>query len=1270
MSTLVVAGARAGAQALTQGLGQALVSTASQTALSFANSAISHIFDTRVFEGPRLQSFQLMSSRDGTAMPRGYGRVRVAGQVIWASRLKEVVTQTRQGKGGPSVRDYSYTISFAIGLCEGEIQSVDRLWVNGQILQTAGLTLRVYTGSTTQRPDPIITAIDGDGPAYRGTAYVVFEDFPLDDYGARLPQINAEVTRVPPSTSNAPRLETLVTGVHLLPSSGEFSYATDIVEDLSNPGAARPVNMNNISGQSDILQALDQLETALPSCRNVSIVVSWFGNDLRAGECKLHPGVETQTRLLSDVNWKVSTITRESAYLVSTDAEGRPLYGGTPSDSSIMQAISALKQRGYKVMIYPFILMDITSGNGLPDPYGGAEQARFPWRGRITCYPAAGQPNTADKTAAAAAQIAAFFGSALPSEFGRDSHGDISYSGDDFGLRRFILHYAKLAQIAGGVDRFVISSEMVGLTTVRGSAGDYPAVSQLRSLLADVRSLLPNAKLSYAADWSEYFGHHPQDGSNDLNFHLDPLWADDNIDGVGIDAYFPLSDWRDGAHLDADSAANIYDLEYLKSNLRGGEGFDFHYASRADRDAQIRTTITDGTYEKPWVYRYKALFEWWSNPHINRQGGVETTPSPWVPKSKPFWLTEIGCPAVNHGANQPNVFYDPKSAESALPYYASAARDDLIQRRYIEAFISFYTDENNPESEIYDGRMVETDATFVWCWDARPYPDFPAREDVWSDGPNWQLGHWLTGRTGLVLVADVVNDLALNSGISYVDVSDISGVLEGYLIDRPMSARAALAPLSMIYGFDMVETAFGLSFKSQAGDADVSLMNDDIVLSAGNQPAITRLKDDPEGRLRDVRLHYVDGARDHQTASIFARDLRAETQRILDAQVPIVMDEGFARFSADRLLWRSSALDQSVEFSLSPMRLDLQVGDKITVPEQSGIWQISRMEKPGSTGGPARITARASQDAAQENPRVALSSPMAPQAIAWIPKPEIVMLDVPNLGEDSSRLGPLVGAAQLPFSRTDITSVNQTLTALRPVFSGALLAPLAPGPIGRFDRANAVEFEMLGAELASVDDAVLLSGANLFAVETDLGWEILQAGEIELIGVNRYRASRLLRGQFGSDADVSPVKSGARIIGLGQGLSPIAATVDIGDNISLSALAGGRESQLEDQPYWARHLRPLSPVHGRVNIQEAGRRLSWIRRTRFGGDSWTGLDVLLGEDMALFRVELFQNAELIDTLETDETELLVTQDSADMARISQGSTAYGFGPVLEVSLTL
>ena len=315
--------------------------------------------------------------------------------------------------------------------------------------------------------------------------------------------------------------------------------------------------------------------------------------------------------------------------------------------------------------------------NALVDPYtGAASQPAYPWRGRITVAPAPQQPGSPDKTAAAATQLDAFVGTAQVSDFA--IVGDsVVYSGPaERSYRRFILHYAHLAAAAGGVDALLIGSEMRGLTQVRDSASHYPFVDALADLAAEVKAVLgPAAKVTYAADWSEYFGHQPADGSGDAHFHLDPLWSSPDIDAVGIDVYWPLADWRDGfSHADrAAGALSTYDLAYLRPNIAGGEGYDWYYASDTDRDGQVRTPITDGAYAKPWMFRFKDIKSWWLEEHFDRLGGVQSpTPTGWVPQSKPIWFTELGCPAVDKGANQPNVFVDPKSSESDLPHYSKA----------------------------------------------------------------------------------------------------------------------------------------------------------------------------------------------------------------------------------------------------------------------------------------------------------------------------------------------------------------------------------------------------------------------------------------------------------------------------------------------------------------------------------------------------------------------------------------------------------------------
>lgn len=569
----------------------------------------------------------------------------------------------------------------------------------------------------------------------------MIDRFDIGGYGNRIPQFQFEVIRP------VGELNRKIRAISLIPGAIEYGLSASLVTRQHRPGEQQAVNRNVLFAGTDIAASLDELQMTCPNLRHVALIVTWFGDDLRAGHCRIRPAVTGPDGGGLSSSWVVSGVSRSAAPVV-TMHDGGAAYGGTPSDQSVLSAIAELKARGIAVTLYPFIMMDIADGNALPDPYGGASQPSYPWRGRITADPAPQMPGTAGKTASARAQVSAFCGAASPAHF-KASGNTLAFSGaaGDWGFRRLILHYAHLAVKAGGVDAFVIGSEMRGLTTLRDDNDAFPFVDELCALATDARAVLgPQTRMTYAADWSEYFGHHPQDGSGDVYFHLDDLWAHPAINAVGIDNYMPLSDWRDGDYGggNPDGCAAPYDAQGLARAIAGGEGFDWYYASPAARVQRQRSPITDGAYDKPWTYRYKDIVSWWSNAHHNRAGGLEAaTPTAWVPQGKPIWFTELGCPATDKGPNQPNVFPDPKSAENASPYFSNAGRSDSAQRRFLEAHLGYwdasepaFEDSRNPVSSVYHGRMLDITRIYPWAWDARPFPAFPLRSDLWSDGAN------------------------------------------------------------------------------------------------------------------------------------------------------------------------------------------------------------------------------------------------------------------------------------------------------------------------------------------------------------------------------------------------------------------------------------------------------------------------------------------------------------------------------------------------------
>jgi uncharacterized protein (TIGR02217 family) len=622
-----------------------------------------------------------------------------------------------------------------------------------------------------------------------------------------------------------------VTGVHLLPSTGEFAYDTisAVGFQRGSSGLDNATVLNFFSSSAgaptDYTNAITQFQAEHPECTTVSLVIAWFFNSEDASSCNIYPSTnfilgefeQWEGGAFAPVNWKVSGLTEQEfpglIPLPSLPGSTSFVYGGTPSDPSVVRCIRDLKSRGFNVVFYPFLL---GTGSG------------FPWRGRIT--------SPGDLTQTATNDVASFMGSAAVGDFVRDSINlTVDYAGAagpfDWTFRRMILHYANLCVVAGGVGLFVIGSELRGLETLRGptwtKAGtvdglgnaiwDYPMVAQLNALANDVRSTFDNARLAknlsslenlitYSADWSSWMGWQHA-GANGQWPHLDQLWANPNIDFVSFDNYMPLTDWTTGSGgLDAanwnepqfsgtwppgptqlsgsglSGPPTIYSTPYLKSNIEGGQYFDWFYNDgnnlgrgldpsgtdlqvslpEGDRLAQARNPY----FPNQEILANKQLRWWWNNTHQavydsgDGQGFAPHGPkTEWYPNAKSIITLEYGFAACDRSTNQPNVFFDPKSTESFTAYWSIwdpanelgylPRRDDTIQALALQAVYEYWNVDGNNES-VGGLPMLNWNFCCVWNTDARPFPTFPILNSAWGDAGNWQQGLWI-GTTRAVL---------------------------------------------------------------------------------------------------------------------------------------------------------------------------------------------------------------------------------------------------------------------------------------------------------------------------------------------------------------------------------------------------------------------------------------------------------------------------------------------------------------------------------------
>ena len=1242
-------------------------------------------------EGPRLQEITVMQSTEGAVVGQLYGIMRVGGNLIWSSRFKETKTTESEevgGKGGGGQKvettTYTYSCSFAVAFGEGNNRvQLGRLWMDGKEVDLSVVESTFYQGTETQSPDSVIQGIEGVGstPAFRGTCYIVFENFELTDYSNRIPQVTAEII-APIETNDPDDISNIGRSFCLIPGSGEFVYGTDVYtlqtasssvmdnffsgdsftsqagDTIALPSrsgyniSASYMNMHNQQGESDFVRSMTQLELFQPNLDAILLVVGWFGDDLRIGECELKPYVEYKNRdgVVTPREWNVAGRTRSDADIpeVGRDSDGNPIYGGTPSDDVVIEAIRWLKARGRRVIFYPFIFMHIEEGNTLPDPYSdnaaSTGQPIFPWRGRITCSPAAGYVGTVDQTAAAATQVDTFFTRS-------------------WGFNNMVEHYAQLCDDAGGVDGFLIGTEMVEMNRVRSSASNYPSIAHLKTLAATVSATLGSGtKVSYAADWSEYHSHRPSDGTGDVYYPLDELWADSNIDFVGIDNYLPLSDWRDGSsHLDYDADNGVvtpHNIDYLKSNIEGGEYYDWFYTSQADRDNQVRTPITDGAYNKPWVFRQKDIRNWWNNTHYSRPGGVESaSATSWVAGSKPIWFTEFGCPCVDKGTNQPNVFYDPKSSESFFPYYSTGLQDEYISRVYAEAMLTYWRDNSPPG-------MLDVDNMFIWTWDARPFPDYPNRLDVWSDGALHRYGHWMTGRIAYPALPRLVESLCELVGVTDYDTERLNGtqgLVKGYYIDRVTAVRDIIASLMTGFQFDAFESEGKIKFALKATTSLTALSSDDFVSTESDVTGFTVTRAQDTELPKRVIVDFIDADNDYELSSLDAKRHQTTNVETSSIQLPQSLAPSYVRGLADSILHQAWVARERGVVNLPPSMFKLDPGDGITFP-------IGENGKVGQ-GRIQSIENGEFREVSFNGFDLSLYQlPVYPQqvkssVVTRVPGfPELIVLDIPLYsGDEPSHWSPRLATYASPWPGTvtvyrdeDPDASNEDWVLGRGLnlenVMGTLVNDVGTGKTGAWLRNQTITVNLLGGTLPSADsDIRVLNGANVCAMQNDQGhWEIFQYKTATLNSDGHYVLSNLIRGQLGTEwvMNESTFSTGNAFVLLENQFSINPATAPY---LPLTAGDRGAEHNLrfgsayksvdDDTAYLetsftheAMAQKPYAPAQLKakwrlsVNNDIA---LSWFRRTRFDGDPWELASVPLNEEAEEYELEILNGLTVV-----------------------------------------
>ena len=515
-------------------------------------------------------------------------------------------------------------------------------------------------------------------------------------------------------------------------------------------------------------------------------------------------------------------------------------------------------------------------------------------------------------------------------------------------------------------------------------------------------------------------------------------------------------------------------------------------------------------------------------------------------------------------------------------------------------------------------------------------------------------------------------------------------MIDGYVVDRPMSARAALEPLARAFAFELMERGGGLSLRPRGGRTVATLTDEDFVTGPDDPaPHFTRSS---EGDLpRAVTIGFIDGAADYRRATSASRRLAGQARAEAGLDIAMISHAGLATALAEMWLQDAWTTRDSARFTLPPSHLALEPGDVVRI-ERDGrarLAEITAIEDREARGISARSIDPSVFDLAVREGR----APVATLPASAGP-PELLALALPTLGSAETVLAYLAAfsdpwpGALAVWRQVDGASFQRVATFAAPCVMGETLTALVPGAPWRWNRSASLDVELQGGLLAGASEQAVLDGANALALVASGGAvEIVQFVDAELIGARNWRLRTLLRGQLGTEAMTATVwPAGTRLVQVDRNLIAAASGLDLlGRSVTLRVGradrdhgdAGVAEITATIGP---RALQPLAPVHARARRGAGGVALSWTRRTRSDGDSWDLLEVPLGEASEAYRVELLNGAGVVRTFSTGVPSLTyaAADEIADFGaaqtlldvRITQLSASVGAGAPLVARLRL
>jgi hypothetical protein len=1238
--------------------------------------------------GPRLNDLTVQTATIGAPIPIVYGTFAFSGNVIWSSGIIETVTKTKQGgKGGPTqtVTTYSYAVNVAVGICEGEILGISRIWADSVLLfdgralasQNPNLAsnlaedtwaslankMQIYTGSEEQMPDPTIESFEGVGnvSAFRGLAYVVFNDFQLENYGNRIPNFRFEVMR----GTNKPPL-TLLEDENKGVADGYGD--NDTLQFITRTGQSYWIagiltaQETNAAGAPGIGYAYTLTSTPSGWVSRDALGGSWIQPDgtspvywprIRAMDELSTPYITTA---YGGFDWvtAINEFVIDSVLMISpTSDDGTFAINWGLGDMSAVNGRTSLKAGSWMAV------RALTPATGWTVRQKDAEQEKF----GANVDPAF----TVELQGSSTYLIRGTFVFNVPAACG----AKVSMYADGTGAAGFIQtqlpayangplgqsHSATEAGVLGTPNMLVGGSyRALDGTGDATTFTDYSTHYEFTALVVTGPKVDPSDSFYYRMQW----GQNVSAGTRGVIMKA----------GSGVVARrLNLS-----SNTDVEWAVKQQDETRMLSAMADDpELFIYLNGSTAYWVEMVVTCYT--RYEYAHKVSFQLAFDG-DLEEVNLIGNIA-------------FVYDLG------GWENNNAYIPTNRTPAALGTVlevssmdtGSIDRDTWRGGLRLRGLIRTGT----------NGGTLRVRWSVFYGADPSPVGGTVYRG-------SFITAHQLALMGSEITLGEIVEDVNLRSGLApeQIDVTDLTELVDGYVISRPMTGRDAITPLQLYGFFDCVESAGVLKWPKRGKPTVATLTEDDLAahVTGEARPSAMGLDRKLEDELpRRLRVHYPQADKNYEAGEQGASRLTGGSAEMLDIEIPVAMSDTKAAQISESLLYDMWVTRTSYNFFTGNDQLALEPADAILLPIEG------RMERVRLTSGNQAVQGLLTYEALRDDDGVfvsyAIGSPNSGSGVVNVPnypgEVNAVILDLPPLRDEDNDGGYYAainaigstnwgGATLFRSADGGVTYEMVGNTALQATI-GTLDAALPSGPSTIQDEGNELLVTLTSGELESIVWDSLLVGYNAAAIGADGRWEVIQFQTAELVTGRQWRLTGLLRGRRGTEWAIGLSQSGDAFVLLDEALIRVSSNVSaIGAARKIKpALASMSIEEVEAIDFTPQGV-PLKPFAG---VDATGARdisdnltITWIRRARLGQELPSGSDIALYEAAEAYEVEILDSTSSPQTVlrtipattpsvaysATDQTTDFGSAQSAVTVRIYQLSAIVGRGYPLEATV--